>query len=236
MTHSATPFEIPPDLLRGCHLAQVTSVQDPDSLGRVKVKMLTLDGEGQAEIWARVAVPFAGANRGAFFLPDVGDEVLVAFLSADSRFPIVLGGLWNGGAQPPEQFGGDRADRWTITGKAGTRIAIVEESSGSAKIQFTTPNGVSGTLTDESGGSIKFTDTAGTSITIDTQGIALETPSKVSVQAGTVEVNAGKVSVSAGMVKVDAAMSKFSGVVQCDTLIATSVVATTYTPGAGNVW
>ncbi|HEY6169390.1 MAG TPA: phage baseplate assembly protein V [Verrucomicrobiae bacterium] len=229
MMRATAQFEFPPDLLRGCHLAQVTSVQDPDSLARVKVKLLTLDGDGEAEIWARVAVPFAGADRGALFIPDVGDEVFVAFVAADPRFPIVLGGLWNGGAQPPEQPGGDRVNRWSITGKAGTRIAIVEESSGSAKIEFKTPNGVSGTLTDESGGSITFEDTAGNSIKIDSQGISLQAASKVSVQAG-------QVSISAGMVSVDAGMSKFSGVVKCDVLQATSVVASTYTPGAGNVW
>jgi len=217
------------ETLQHCHLAEVTDIQDPDSLARVKVKLLTVDGDGQAEIWARVAVPFAGASRGALLIPDVGDEVLVSFLAGDPRFPIVLGGLWNGGASPPEQFGGDRVDRWTITGKAGTRIAIVEESNGSPKIEFSTPGGVKGTLTDESGGSIKLEDAAGNSITIDSQGIALQAASKVKITAGQVEV-------SAGMVKVDAGMSKFSGVVQCDTLIATTVVATTYTPGAGNIW
>jgi uncharacterized protein involved in type VI secretion and phage assembly len=217
------------DTLQHCHLAEVTSVQDPDSLARVKVKLLTVDGDGQAEIWARVAVPFAGGSRGALFIPDVGDEVLVSFLAGDPRFPIVLGGLWNGGASPPESFDGDRVDRWTITGKAGTRIAIEEKSSGSPTIAFSTPGGVKGTLTDESGGSIKLEDAAGNSITIDSQGIALQAASKVKVTAGQVEVTAGQV-------KVDAAMSQFSGVVKCDVLIATTVVGTSYTPGAGNIW
>ena len=53
--------------------------------------------------------------------------------------------------------------------------------------------------------------------------------SMTSVQASTVEVNSGQVTVNAGM-------SSFSGVVKCDTLIATTVVASTYTPGAGNIW
>ncbi len=49
-------------------------------------------------------------------------------------------------------------------------------------------------------------------------------------------MQAATVKVSAGMVTVDAGMSKFSGVVQADTLIATTVIASTYTPGAGNIW
>ncbi len=217
------------DARHACHLAKVVSVQDPDNLARVKVKLLTLDGEGDAEIWARVAVPFAGPDSGALFIPDVDDEVVIAFLAGDSRFPIVIGSLWNGAQNPPEQFSGDKVDRWTITGRAGTRIAIVETSASSAKIEFSTPNGVKGTLTDESGGSIKFEDTGGNSITIDSQGIALQASAKVKVTAGQVEI-------SAGMVKVDAGMSKFSGVVKCDVLQATTVIATTYTPGAGNIW
>lgn len=224
-----SPLDSPHHLTHTCHLARVVSVQDPENLARVKIRLLVVDGDGEAEIWARVAVPFAGANRGALFIPDVDDEVLVTFLAGDPRFPIVIGGLWNGADQPPEQFSGDRVDRWTITGKAGTRIAIVEESDGSAKIELETPNGVKGTLTDESGGSIKFEDTGGNSITINSSGITLQSSAKVKVQASQVEV-------SAGMVKVDAGMSKFSGVVKCDVLQATSVVATSYTPGAGNIW
>ena len=49
-------------------------------------------------------------------------------------------------------------------------------------------------------------------------------------------VNAAQVAVSAGMVTVDAGMSRFSGVVQCDTLISNTVISATYTPGAGNIW
>jgi uncharacterized protein involved in type VI secretion and phage assembly len=219
----------PFDFLRGCHLAEISSVQDPDQLGRVKIRLLTVDAATQTELWARVATPFAGNNRGALLIPDVGDEVLVTFAGGDPRFPIVLGGLWNGGATPPDQFAGDQVDRWLIQGRNGTRIAIVEESASQARIEFKTPNGITGTLTDETGGSIKFEDSAGNSITIDSQGITLNASAKVKVQAGQVEI-------SAGMVKVDAAMSKFSGVVKCDTLISTSVVASSYTPGAGNIW
>lgn len=212
-----------------CHLAKVVSVEDPERLARVKVRLLTVDGENNAEIWARVAVPFAGANRGALFIPDVDDEVLITFLAGDSRFPVVIGGLWNGSATPPEQFGGGRVDRWTITGKAGTRVAIVEESSGTAKIEFQTPSGVKGTLTDESGGSITFEDTSGNSVTLEPQGITVQASAKVKIIASQVEVQAG-------MVRVDAGMSTFSGVVRCDVLQATSVISASYTPGAGNIW
>jgi uncharacterized protein involved in type VI secretion and phage assembly len=213
-------------------LAEVVSVQDPDKLSRVQVRFLSCDGvtDQDGPVWARVAVPFAGKNRGAFFLPDVGDEVAVAFVNGDSRYPLILGGLWNGSAGAPETLGGsgDRVDRWTFVGKAGTRIAIVEEQSGQPTISFTTPGGVSGKLTDDSGGKIEFV-AAGTTVTIDSSGVSIQTGSKVQMQSSQVDITSGQVT-------VNAAMSTFSGVVKCDVLQATTVIGTTYTPGAGNVW
>lgn len=233
MNDRSRPFEIPtPGVFGGAYLAEVVSVADPDRLGRVQVRLLNWDGvAGQdGPIWARVAVPYAGADRGAFLLPDVGDEVLVSFVQGDSRLPVVMGGLWNGSARPPETLGGsgERVDRWTVVGKAGTRIAIVEESPGQEKIVFTTPGGVSGELTDAGGGKVEV-KAAGATVTVDPQGVSIETPAKVKVQASQVQV-------SAGTVTVDAAVSSFSGLVRCDTLQATSVISTSYTPGAGNVW
>lgn len=220
-------FGVPMHALAMPYLGRVTDVNDPQSLARVKVELYALDTSSDAALWARVASPFAGDKRGGFFIPQEGDEVLVVFVGGDARHPIVVGGLWNGAAAPPETISG-KVDRWTITGKAGTRIAIVEESDATAKIECSTPGGVKLTMTDESGGKVKI-ECAGNTVTIDTQGVSIEAAAKVKVQAAQVEV-------SAGMVKVDAAMSKFSGVIKCDTLITNSVVSTSYTPGAGNIW
>jgi len=216
-------------------LGVVKSVKDPENRNRVQVRIFNTDGvaDQDAPVWARVAVPFAGGKRGAFFIPSVGDEVVVVFLSGDPRFPIVIGGLWNGRDAAPETLGGsgDAVDRWTITGKAGTRIAIVEESASNATIKFSTPGGLTGTMTDGGGGSIEFTNSAGTSVKIDTSGATINAPTgKVQITA------ASEVDVSAPFVNVTAALSKFSGIVQCQLLQATTVVATTYSPGAGTVW
>ncbi|MCC7283147.1 MAG: hypothetical protein IT556_12235 [Acetobacteraceae bacterium] len=222
------PLSVPPAWWSGAHLAKVVSVQDPNSLSRVQVQLLAPDADNEAPIWARVAVPFAGDNYGAFLIPDVDQEVLVLLVAGDPRAAVVVGALWNGATAIPETIGGSAVDRWTLTGKNGTRIAIVEESSGQEKVEIETPAGVKATLSDESGGKIKL-EAAGNTITMDTQGVDIQAGAKVKVSAGQVEV-------SAGMVKVDAGMSKFSGVVKCDTLIATTVVGSTYTPGAGNIW
>jgi len=233
MMHGTALLESPTAGLNACYLAEVVSVKDPDGLSRVQIRLLNFDGAGQQDgpVWARVAVPVAGDSRGAFFLPDVGDEVLVTFINGDVRQPMVVGGLWNGGARAPETLGGDgdRVDRWTITGKAGTRIAIVEESSGQPTISLQTPGGVKGTLTDDGGGKIEFV-AAGTTITIDSSGVSVKSPGgKVTVDASTVTVNALQV-------KVNAPTATFSDVVECQTLRATNVDGKIYKPGVGNVW
>lgn len=216
--------------LRATHLAEVMSVEDPESQARVQVRLLSYDGPDSQDgpLWARVAAPFAGGDRGAFLLPDVGDEVLVTFVNGDPRMPVVVGSLWNGRDAPPETLGGDRVDRWTLVGKAGTRIAIEEESSGSPTISLTTPGGVSYTLTDAGGGKAELRG-GGNTVTVDPNGVNVQAAARVEVTAAQVEVNAGLVTVNAGV-------STFSGIVQCDVLQATTVIATTYTPGAGNVW
>jgi uncharacterized protein involved in type VI secretion and phage assembly len=216
-------------------LAKVVSVQDPQNRNQVQVRLYNADGiaDQDGPVWARVAVPFAGGNRGAFFIPDVDDEVVVAFVGSDARCPIVLGSLWNGHDKASETLGGNgqSVDRWTITGKAGTRIAIVEQPAASATINFSTPGGLTGTLTDQGGGSITFTNTAQTSVTVDTSGVTVNAPT------GQVQITAAsQVNVTAPTVNVNAAISMFSGIVQCQVLQATTVVSSTYTLGAGNVW
>ena len=215
---------------RGNYLAEVVSVEDPDRLSRVQIRLLSFDqvNDQHAEIWARVAVPFAGDDRGAFMIPDVGDEVLVTFVNGDTRFPVVIGSLWNGNTEIPDRIGGSRVDRWSIKGKEGTRIAIEEESAASARVLITTPGGVSAELTDSGTGKIEF-KISGTTITMDQQGVTIDTPMNLTVQASQVKV-------SAGLVTVDAGLSKFSGVVQADTVICNSIVSASYTPGAGNIW
>lgn len=217
----------------GAFVATVVNVKDPANLNRIQVRVLDVDGinDQDGAVWARVVVPFAGASRGAFFIPDVGDEVLVVYLSGDSRYPVVLGGMWNGLDTAPDAFGGsgDSVDRWTITGKAGTKIAIIEDSTGPT-IQFTTPGQLTGKMTD-SDGSIEFSDANQTSVRIDSSGVTINAPTaEVQVTA------ASSMSITAPQVSVNAAMATFSGIVQCQVMQATTVVATTYTPGAGNVW
>jgi hypothetical protein len=71
-------------------------------------------------------------------------------------------------------------------------------------------------------------DSSGNSVKLEASGIMVNASAKVTINASTVEI-------SSGMITVNSGMSKFSGVVQCDTLISNSVISASYTPGAGNI-
>lgn len=96
-----TPSQRPGWDAGGVQVAVVTQNDDPDSLGRVRVKYPEL-GEETEGWWARIAAPGAGRDRGLLMTPLVDDEVLVAFEHGDVRRPFVIGALWNGEDTPGE--------------------------------------------------------------------------------------------------------------------------------------
>ena len=216
-------------LFHGGYLAEVIDLNDPSSLSRVKVRLLSFDGVNghDGPVWARVACPFAGSDRGAFLLPDVGDEVFVIFVNGDPRMPVVVGGLWNGNSQPPETISGGQNRRKVIRSKNGVKITM-DDQSGQEQFIVETPAGQKITLKDGPG-SVFVEDSNGNSVKLEPAGITVTASAKVTVNASTIAL-------SAGMVMVDAGLSKFSGVVQADTVISNSVISASYTPGAGNIW
>ncbi len=89
-------------LLHGVVPGLVTNIEDEKGLGRVKVKFPWLDGELESE-WARLSSLGAGKKRGIYYIPEVDDEVLVAFEYGDINRPYILGGLWNGQDEAPKK-------------------------------------------------------------------------------------------------------------------------------------
>jgi len=84
----------------GVAVGEVINVVDPMALGRVQVRLPFIDSLDLTP-WARVAVPMAGLAHGHYFIPNMMDEVLVAFEHGDLNAPYVLGSLWNAMAMPP---------------------------------------------------------------------------------------------------------------------------------------
>lgn len=231
MTMRRDPLQPPPPTWSNAgFLAKVVSLDDPEGKNRVQVRLYAFDAvAGQdAPLWARVAAPFAGDDRGTFFLPDVDDEVLVMFVQGDPRYPIILGGLWNGAAPAPADIEPGGSNRYKRIKSKNGIVVTLDDQSGQETLTLETPGGQKLTLKDGPGKAV-VEDSNGNSITLESSGITIQAAAKVTV-------NAAQVQVTAGMVKVDAAMADFSGVVKCATLIANAVVGTSYTPGAGNVW
>ena len=214
--------------LYGAYPATVTDIKDPDNQGRVKVKLpWTPDDGGGYEVWARLAVLMAGASRGTWFIPDVNDEVLVLFEGGDARRPYVVGALWNGSDSPPETMdGAGNNNIKSIVSRNNIRITL-DDSTGQEAVTIKTPQ--QSIEIKDGGRSVEIKDANGNSVKLDSSGVTVIASAQVKVQASTMQVDAGMVTVNAGM-------SKFSGVVQCDTLISNSVVSASYTPGAGNIW
>ncbi len=98
----------------------VTDNNDPDNLARVKVKFPWLTEEHES-FWSRIAVPMSGPDRGMLFLPEVGDEVLVAFEHGDIRRSYIIGCLWNGKDKPPKTRKDDYASSKAVNGGKTTR-------------------------------------------------------------------------------------------------------------------
>ncbi len=214
----------------GCHVGLVADIVDPEGLGRVKVRLpWAPDSSGASyEAWARLATLMAGANRGSWFVPDVDDEVLVMFEGGLPARPVVVGALWNGRDEPPARM--DAAGRNTLKRLRSRNGVVVtmDDSDGTESFTVETPGGQRLKLSDGPG-TVRIEDANGNSLVMEAAGVTV-------TASATVTVNASQVQVSATRVQVDAAMSRFSGVVQADTVIANSVVSASYTPGAGNIW
>lgn len=115
--------------------AVVTDNQDPEKRGRVRVSFPWLADQGDGESWwAPISVPMAGDQMGTYFLPEVNDEVLVAFAHGDPRFPFVLGSVWNANSKPPEQVDQNNTKR-TIKSRSGHTIRF-DDTDGSEKIEI----------------------------------------------------------------------------------------------------
>jgi hypothetical protein len=84
----------------GVTVGKVINPLDPMTLGRVQVQLPFIDSLDLSP-WARVAVPMAGLLHGTYFIPNIGDEVLVAFEHGDVNAPYIIGCLWNAMAPPP---------------------------------------------------------------------------------------------------------------------------------------
>ena len=120
--------------ITGVVVGVVTNNQDPDGLGRVKVKFPWLSDTDES-YWARIVSPMAGNERGLYCLPEVDDEVLVVFEHGDVRFPYVLGALWNGKDKPPADNSDGKNNVRLLKSRSGHVVRLSDED-GKEKIEI----------------------------------------------------------------------------------------------------
>lgn len=181
----------------GVVIAIVDDNADPEQLGRVRLKYPWM-GDDAVSYWARIAAPGAGPDSGMVWLPQVGDEVLVAFEHGDTSRPIVVGGLWNGTDAIPFDYGDLDNGKVTYCGwtsRTGHKISIWE-SQGDASIQLLTANGEVNIVLDDKNKELKVETTG--KITFDAQGdvsikaggsMTLEASGQMTVKGSTIGLN-----------------------------------------------
>ena len=195
--------------------ALVTAVtEDPQHECRVKVRFPFFDGGVAESDWCRVAQPYAGNGYGAVFVPEEGDEVLVAFVHGDMRFPIVLGGLYNGVDKPPTDRTASR-DQKMVQTKHGHQF-VLDDSQGQAAIRITTAGGHELVMEDSPGQAVRVKTTGGHELAMDDVAgtvavtgrgvkITLDDTGSITVQGTTITVQGTTVTVEAGQIALGSA-------------------------------
>jgi phage baseplate assembly protein V len=168
-------------------VAKVTD--DPEHECRVTLRFPFFDGATAETDWCRVAQPYAGNGYGAVFVPEEGDEVLVAFVHGDMRFPIVLGGLYNGMDKPPTDRTASR-DQKMIQTKHGHQV-VLDDSPGQEAIRVITAGGHE-LILDDASGTVAITGN-GVKITLEDTGSVTVQGTSVTVQGTSVTVEAGQI-------------------------------------------
>lgn len=198
----------------GARPAIVTNVEDPDRLGRVKLKYPWLSDDFETG-WSRVVQVGAGPERGLLWYPEVGDEVLVDYLDADETLPVVVGGMFNGSDAAPfsglDDQGDGKIDKRGMRTRVGHEVYL-DDTAGEERIEIRTGNGKVSVRLDQAGrkividcdGEVEITSTGDTSVrsqgnvTVEAQGNAtFKAGGNLNIEAG------GRVAVSGSMIALN---------------------------------
>ena len=206
-SHSETGHEAG-GYVKGVAIAVVTQNKDDDGLCRVKVSYPWHE-KPRESYWARLATPMAGKERGFVTVPEVGDEVLVAFEREDLRFPCVLGSVWNGKDKPPFNNNDGKNDKRTFRSRKkhyllfddGTKGVVELAHEKGRKITF---DDQGFTVQDEKGNTVKVDSDSG-AMTIEAKGHLKIKALSITIEAtSTLDLTAkGKLAISGMPVNIN---------------------------------
>lgn len=201
--------------VNGLQIGVVVQLEnDPEGEDRILVRLPTLDANSQG-IWMRIASLDAGKERGAFFRPEIGDEVIVGFVNDDPRDGVVLGML-HSSKNPAPTVVKDTNHEKGFTTRSKMHIVFDDEKK---RISIDTP-AKNSIVIDESDKRIVIKDQNNNEFTMTTSGIELKSPKEIKVDAGTdlilkggasVKISAPKIEIKADAeVKIEGAMAKMA--------------------------
>jgi Rhs element Vgr protein len=165
--------------VNGLQIGVVVSNEDPDGEHRVRVRMPLVNNEEEGA-WARVAALDAGKERGFFFRPEIGDEVVLGFLNDDPRQAVILGMLHSSAKPAPLPGSGDNHEKG-YQSRSKMKIYFNDEKK---VMQFETPAGNKLTLS-EADKSILIEDQNSNKIEMTADGIKIESSKAIELKSGT---------------------------------------------------
>ena len=180
----------------GIMIGVVADLDDPERLGRVRVTFPYL--EDQQSYWARLVVPIAGKDRGVFYRPEVGDEVVVVFEQGDPRRPYIMGGVWNQQDPPPADDGNPTQNNWRFIKSRSGHIFKFDDTQGAEKIEIIDKNETHKVIIDSANqkiqvicdvGDVEVTASAG-DVKVQALNIEVKGDVSVKVEAPTIDITA----------------------------------------------
>lgn len=211
--------------------AVVTNHNDPENYGRVKVKFPWMSEQAESD-WARVISPGAGTSAGFYLIPDVDDEVLVAFEHGDINRPYVIGAVWNGKqAAPASGTGAASGEKHTVrvwTSHKGHEIAMYDNADGKVeiktekghllvlddtneKVELKTTGGHQ-ILLDDRAKKIEIKDASGNTTTMEASGVTIKSTANLDLNStgmmklkgANIEIDGGPaITIKGGMVNIN---------------------------------
>ncbi|WP_310601230.1 type VI secretion system tip protein VgrG [Desulfobulbus sp.] len=165
--------------INGLQLGVVTGNEDPDGEHRVRVRMPLVSGDEDG-LWCRVAMLDAGNERGFFFRPEIGDEVVLGFVNDDPRQAVILGML-HSSAKPAPLAGSDDNHEKVYQSRSGMKLSFNDDTK---VIRLETPSGNAITLSEDEQG-IAIADQNGNTLAMNQDGIAIESCKALTLKAAT---------------------------------------------------
>ena len=178
----------------GLTLAEVTNISDDENLNRVQCRPISKEvSRAETTDWCYVMAPMGGKNSGAFFFPQVGDLVVLAYVDGDPHRPLVLGAFWNTVIKPPRTVKEGNAGEYVLRTPKGIEILLRDKDDNQddkQKVSVTMPSGAALTLDDEKS-KVTVQDKQGdNALVMDLKEgeISLKAKSKISIEVGKAKI------------------------------------------------